>query len=68
MGKETWKDTNWAKEERLRELAKPMGEIQKYHYDGYGITKWYPDYGRLRRLKKRIQGPLQRSYMRRKYD
>ena len=60
MGKaETWKDTK---------LAKSMGEIQKYHHDGYGITKWYPDYGRLRRLKKRIQGPLQRSYMRRKYD
>ena len=45
-----------------------MGEIQKYHHDGYGITKWYPDYGRLRRLKKRIQGPLQKSYIRRKYD
>ena len=69
MGKaETWEDTYWAKEERLRRLAKPMGEIWKYHHDGYGITKWYPDYMRLSRLKKRIQGPLQRNYMRRKYD
>ena len=54
--------------ERLQEFTKPMGEIQKYHHEGYGITKWYPNYGRLRRLKKMIQGPLQRSYIRRKYD
>ena len=53
MGKaKTWKDTNWAKEERLQLLAKPMGEFHKYASDtGYGITKWYPDRARLRRLR-----------------
>ena len=67
MGKtETWEDTYWAKKERLRRLAKPMGEIRKYHHYGFIITKWYLDYMRLR--KKRIQRPLQRNYMRRKYD
>ena len=45
MGKaKTWRDTNWAKEELLQSLVKPMGEIYKYVNDyGYGITKWYPD-------------------------
>ena len=46
---ETWNDTDWAKEERLRDLAKPMGEIRRYiSWDGYGITKWYPDFERLK--------------------
>ena len=65
---ETWDDTNWAKEERLQDLAEPMGKIQKYDHDGYRITKWYPDYERPGQLKKRVQGPLQRNYWNRKYD
>ena len=33
MGKAgTWRDTDWAKEDRLCVLARPMGEIRK-HYD-----------------------------------
>ena len=53
---ETWKDTNWAKEERLRDLAEPMGEIRRYTSwnTGYGITKWYPNRERLKRLRKRV--------------
>ena len=65
---ETWEDTCWTKEERLRRLAEPMGEIWKYHHDGFGITKWYPNYGRLRRLKRRVQGPLQKNYWNIKCD
>ena len=50
-------------------MAEPMGEIRKYASDtGYGITKWYPDRARLRRLRKRVQGPLQLGYWYRKYD
>ena len=29
---------------------------------------WHPDYSRLRRLKKSVQGPLQRDYWKRKHD
>ena len=55
MGKaKTWRDTDWAKEERLQLLAEPMGEIRKYtcYYTGYGITEWNPYRARLKRLKK----------------
>ena len=45
-----------------------MGEICKYHHDGYGITKWYPDDRRLFCLKEIVQGPLQRSSIRKSYD
>ena len=69
MGKaETWEDTDWAKEERLQVLAQPMGRFQKQYRLGYTITKWIPNYRRLRRLKKRIQGLLQKSCIRRRYD
>ena len=66
----TWKDTDWAKEERLQELAKPMGEIRRYiSWDNdYGITKWYLYRERLKQLRKKVQGPLQRGYWYRKYD
>ena len=49
MGKvETYQDTDWAKEERLRELAEPMGEFPKKIRYEYTITEWIPDYGRLK--------------------
>ena len=50
MGKEqTYQNTDRAKEERLRELAEPRGELQKWneYRSNYTITKWILDYGRL---------------------
>ena len=40
----TWKDTWWAKEEKLAKLAEPMGEIRRHVcWDtNYDITAWYP--------------------------
>ena len=64
----TWRDTDWAREVRLRMLAEPMGEIQKHFHMNYTVTKWIPDYRRLRCLKKEVQGPLQKSCIRRRYD
>ena len=69
MGKAgTRRDMDWAKEDRLRMLARPMGEIRKHYDMNYTLTKWIPDYRRLRRLKKEVQGPLQKSCIRRRYD
>ena len=66
----TWRDTWWAKEDKLAELAKPMGEIRRHvcWETDYHITAWYPDYERLKRLRKKVEGPLQRGYWDRKYD
>ena len=52
---------------RLFELAKPMGEFWKWIRWNYTVTEWIPNYGRLRRLKKRVQGQLQRSIIKRGY-
>ena len=66
----TWRDTDEAKEDRLAELAEPMGEIRRYvcWETNYHIAAWYPDCGRLKRLRKKVHGPLQRGYWDRKYD
>ena len=47
-----------------------MGEIRRYvsWENNYHIAKWYPDRERLKRLRKKVQGPLQRGYWYRKYD
>ena len=69
MGKAgTWRDTDWAKRERLEELAKPMGRFCKQYRLGYTITEWIPDYGRLGCFHKRLHGPLQRDDYWRKRD
>ena len=46
----TWRDTDWAKEDRLAEFAEPMGEIRRYvcWETSYHIAKWYPDRERLK--------------------
>ena len=40
----TWRDTDWAKEDRLQELAEPMGEIRRYisWNNGYGNHQVVP--------------------------
>ena len=65
MGKgQTWRDTDEAKEERLRLLAEPMGEIHKYRtvFD-YRVIEWVPNRARLKQLRKKVQGPRQLYYM-----
>ena len=67
-GAEMFENTDWAKEERLEFLARPMGEFWKRNKWECTITEWIPDYKRLQHLKKKVQGPLQQNIIRRKYD
>ena len=66
----TWRDTCWAREDLFAKLAAPMGEIRRqvYREDNYDITAWYPNGERLKRLRRKVEGPLQRGYWNRKYD
>ena len=66
----TWRDTCWAREDLFAKLAAPMGEIRRHVcWDtNYDITTWYPNGGRLKRLRRKVEGPLQRGYWNRKYD
>ena len=69
MGKAgTWRDTDWAKRERLEEFAQPMGRIRKQYRLGYTITKLILDYKRLDCFHKRLHGPLQRDSFWRRRD
>ena len=59
----------------FRDLTEPMGGFRKCYISDYGrnsklrrIITWHPDYSRLRRLKKRVQGPLQKEHWKRKHD
>ena len=47
-----------------------MGEIRRYicWETNYHIAAWYPDRGRLKRLRRKVEGPIQRGYWDRKYD
>ena len=65
----TWRDTDEAKEERLWILAEPMGEKNffrsKYRYR---TVEWAPNRHRLKRLRKKIQGPRQLYWMYMRWD
>ena len=70
MGKgQTWEDTDEAKEERPRLLAKPMGEIKMYRsVFGYRTVEWAPNRKRLNRLRKKLQGPRELYWRRMSWD
>ena len=64
----TWRDTDEAKEERLRILAEPMGELKFYRRGDYRIAEWAPNRHRLKRLRRKMQGPKRLYWMYARWD
>ena len=50
------------------EYELPLGELETYHSWNFTVTRWVPNSKRMKRLQKRVQGPLQKKIYKRAHD
>ena len=60
---------HWEKKrDKLDEYQLPLGRFETYNTWNFTTTRWVPNIFRMRRLKKKVQGPLQENVWKRAHD